>query len=74
MPLTDLYLKALFGAAVPIDDICMVYPLTVKQRIGMGEDKYRQQLNLLTLTSYDLYEHYKKKGIEVSEDIDVYDN
>lgn len=74
MPSTDLYLKALFGAAIPIDDICLVYPLTVKQIIGIGEEKYRQQLNLLTLTSYDLYEHYKKKGIEVSPDIDVYDN
>lgn len=40
----------------------------------MGEQKYKQQLNLLTLTSYDLYEHYKKKGVKVSEDIDVYDN
>lgn len=76
MPLTnsDLYLKALFGAAIPIDDICMVYPLTIKEIIGMGENNYKQQLNILTLTSYDLYEHYKKKGIKVSEDIDVYDN
>ena len=74
MLLTDLYLKALFGAAIPIDNICLVYPLTIKQIIGMGEEKYRQQLSFLTITSYELFEHYKKKGIKVSEDIDVFDN
>ena len=31
-------------------------------------------MNLLTLTSYDLYEFYKKKEIKVSPDIDVFDN
>lgn len=74
MPSTDLYLKALFGAAIPLGDVCMIYPLTIKEIVGMGENKYRQQLNLLTLTSYDLFEHYKEKGVKVSEDIDVYDN
>lgn len=71
---TDIYLKALFGAAIPLGDVCMVYPLKIKEVIGMGEDKYKQQLNLLTLTSSDLFEHYQKKGIKVSEDIDVFDN
>lgn len=74
MLLADIYNKALFGAAIPLDDICMVYPLTIKDVIGMGENEYRRQLGLLTLTSYELYEHYKERGISVSEDIDVYDN
>ena len=71
---TDIYNKALFGAAIPLDNICLIYPLTIKEVIGMGEDKYRQQLNVLTLTSQDLYNYYKDRGIEVSEDINVFDN
>lgn len=71
---TDVSLKALFGAGYQLDDICMVYPLKVKEIIGMGQDKYQEQLNLLILTSEDLYNQYKKKGIDVPEDIDVFDN
>lgn len=52
----------------------MVYPLKIKEVIAMGEDNYLAQLNLLTLTSMDLVETYKKKKIPVPDDIDVFDN
>lgn len=40
----------------------------------MGEDNYLAHLNLLTLTSGDLVETYKKKKVSVPDDIDVFDN
>lgn len=72
--LNDCYNKALLGAAIPLNNICMVYPLKIKEVIGMGEDNYLAQLNLLTLTSMDLVETYKKKKVPVPDDIDVFDN
>lgn len=71
---TDISLKALFGAGYQFENICMVYPLKIKEIIGMGQEKYQEQLNLLILTSEDLYNQYKKKGIDVPKDIDVFDN
>lgn len=64
----------LLGAAIPLGDACLVYPLTVKEVIGMGLERYREELNLLVLTSYDLYDYYKKKGIKVEPDINVFKN
>lgn len=74
MRLTDIQLQAFFGAATPLENLCMVYPLKIKEIIGMGELEYRSQLNLLTSTSADLYEYYKNRGIAVAQDIDVFEN
>ena len=70
----DIKLKAFTGAGYSLSNICMVYPLTVKDIVVIGENNYQRYLSLLTMTSDELYDYYKQKKIKVPENIDVFKN
>lgn len=48
------------------NDLCMIYPLTVKEIIIMKESVYRFYLNSLVLSTSEIEEILKKKGVELS--------
>ena len=55
------YEKCFLGAAIQLSDVCMVYPLTVKEVMGLGRIKYNSYLNLLTMTESDIEFYFEQK-------------
>jgi hypothetical protein len=55
--------KLFFGAAVNYYDICWVYPLKIKEIIGLGQDKYNEFLSILCVDIRSIQKELKKSGI-----------
>lgn len=55
--------KLMFGAAINFNDICWVYPLKIKEIIGMGQNTYNEYLSLLALDIREVQKELKKQGI-----------
>lgn len=59
--------KLLFGAAQNFNDICWVYPLTISEIIGMGEDNYNEYLSYLITNVEDIYKDLRQQKISEEE-------
>lgn len=58
------------GMPIPLKEtICLVYPLTALEIFKLTQTQYNYYLNLLILEEEDLKEIYKKKNIELEENI-----
>ena len=55
--------KLMFGAAINFNDICWVYPLKIKEIIGMGQDTYNEYLSFLALDIREIQKELKKQGV-----------
>lgn len=55
--------KLFFGAAINYNDICWVYPLTIKEIIGMGQDRYNEAISLLCADIREIQILMKKEGV-----------
>lgn len=55
--------KLLFGAAINYNDICWIYPLKIKEIMGMGEDKYAAELSLLCADISEIQKKMVSVGI-----------
>ena len=55
--------KLFFGAAINFNDICWIYPLTIKEIIGMGQDTYNEYISYLCADIRDIQKEMKKEGI-----------
>lgn len=54
--------------------VCKIYPLTIKEIVEIGFSTYQFYLNLLTMDPQDLKDVLEKKGVNIAEDIDVFDH
>ena len=63
--------KLFFGAAINYNDICWVYPLQIKDIIGMGQDSYNQYLSILCADIREVQHLMKKEGVPEE---DLFDN
>jgi hypothetical protein len=52
-----------FGAAINYNDICWVYPLTLKEIIGMGYEKYNEYVSFICADIRDVQKEMKKEGV-----------
>ena len=59
--------KLMFGAAINYNDICWVYPLHIKEVIGIGQDVYNEYLSLLAIDIRDVQKELKKSGVSEEE-------
>ena len=59
--------KLMFGAAINYNDICWVYPLQLKEVIGMGQDTYNEYLSLLALDIREVQKDLKNAGVPEEE-------
>ena len=57
----------MFGAAINFNNICWVYPLKIKEIIGMGQDIYNECLSLLTLDIREIHKDMRKHGVPEEE-------
>ena len=56
-------------------EVCKVYQLTIKEIIdGIGFEKYKYYVNLLSMELEDLKELLEKKGVQPPEELTVFDN
>ena len=55
--------KLFFGAAINFNNICWVYPLTIKEIIGMGQDTYNEYISYLCADIAETQELMKKDGV-----------
>lgn len=53
--------KSFLGASTSLNEVCMVYPLTINEIIGLGQDQYNAYLNLLTMTESDIEFYFEEK-------------
>lgn len=65
--------KLFFGAAIPLGTVAMIYPLTVKEIVGMGVESYQKYVGLFILTEEILKEQFKNKGDIFPEDMTVFE-
>ena len=56
--------KLFFGAAIDFNGICWVYPIQIREIIGMGADNYNQALSLLCADIREIQKLMKKEGID----------
>lgn len=61
--IADIQQKAYFGYPYAFSTICLIYPLTLGDIVGMGQVKYSSYLSILTIDEFDIIELGKKKGI-----------
>lgn len=59
--------KLILGAAQNFNDICWVYPLKIKEIIGMGEENYNRYLAMLTISLRDIQSDLTKAGASPEE-------
>lgn len=59
--------KLIFGAAINFNDICWVYPLKMKEIIGMGQEIYNEYLTLLVSDIREIQKDLKKAGVPENE-------
>lgn len=55
--------KLFFGAAINFNDICWVYPLTIKEIIGMGQEVYNTYISYLCADIGEIQKLMKKEGV-----------
>ena len=55
--------KLFFGAAINFNDICWIYPLTIKEIIGMEQDNYNRYVSYLCADIRDIQKEMKKEEI-----------
>ena len=55
--------KLFFGAAINYNDICWVYPLTIGDIVGMGEDTYNELLSCICADIREIQKAMKKEGV-----------
>lgn len=55
--------KLFFGAAINYNNICWVYPLQIKEIIGMGHNEYSEQISLLCVDIRETQKLMKKEGV-----------
>ena len=55
--------KLFFGAAINYNDICWVYPLTIKEIIGMGQETYNKYVSYLFADIGETQKLMKKEGV-----------
>lgn len=56
-------------------EVCKVYQLTIKEILdGIGFEKYKYYVNLLSMELEDLRELLEKKGVQPPEELTVFDN
>ena len=63
--------KLFFGAAINYNDICWVYPLQIKDIMGIGQDNYNQYLSILCADIREIQRLLKKEGVP---DEDLFSN
>lgn len=63
--------KLFFGAAINYNDICWIYPLKIKEVVGMGQENYNQYLSILCADIREIQKIMKKEGIS---DEDLFTN
>lgn len=61
------------GCPIPFKDICLVYPLTIKDIAVMGENKYRFLLNLLTMSQEEILNIFEERKVEPPESLNVFE-
>lgn len=59
--------RLFIGAPVPLEDICLVYPMTALGVFSITYAKYNYYLNLLTLSKEDIEEIFEKKEIPYND-------
>lgn len=62
---TELFL---LGAPINFQNICLIYPLTIKDITIMGQQTFLYRLNLLTLTEGDIRRLVKKKQMKIEDE------
>lgn len=55
--------KLMFGAAINFNDICWVYPLKIKEIVGLGQNTYNELLTLLVLDIREVQKELRKQNI-----------
>lgn len=71
--ISDIQNKAFLGFPYAFSDICLVYPLTIGEIVGMGQLSYSSYLSIITIDEFDIINNAKKKGITVQpEQINVF--
>lgn len=63
--ISDIQCKAYFGYPYPFEETCLIYPLTIKEIIGMGQINYSSYLSILTMDEFDIVKALKSKGVEM---------
>lgn len=63
--IADIKCKALLNMPFVYSTICIVYPLTIKEIVGMGQINYSSYLSILTMDEYDIMRSAEKKGVEI---------
>jgi len=71
--IADVQNKAYLGFPYAFSDVCLIYPLTVGEIVGMGQLNYSSYLSIITIDEFDIINTAKKKGIEIQpEQINVF--
>ena len=63
--ITDIQCKAYFNMPYVYSTVCVVYPLTLKDIVGMGQISYSSYLSILTMDEFDIMRRLEKKGIDI---------
>ena len=63
--INEIQSKAFFNYSYAFSSVCIVYPLTIGEIIGMGQVKYSSYLSILTMDEFDITQNAKRKGIEL---------
>lgn len=56
--------KLFFGATINFNDICWVYPIQIKEIIGMGQNVYNESLSILCADIREIQKLMKKEGVD----------
>jgi hypothetical protein len=59
--------KLFFGAAINYNDLCWIYPLKMKEIIGMGQDEYSEHLSIVCADIGEIQREMKKANIPEEE-------
>jgi hypothetical protein len=59
--------KLFFGAAINYNDICWIYPLKIKEIIGMGVNSYNEKISLLCSDIGTIQKELKKEGVPIED-------
>ena len=63
--ISEIQCKAYFNFPYPFSSICLIYPLTMRDIVGMGQSKYSSYLSILTMDEFDIAQNAKSKGVEI---------
>lgn len=64
--ISDIQQKAFLNLPFAYSTICMIYPLTIKGIVDLGQNNYSNYLSILTIDEFDIMQQLKKRNVQIN--------